>query len=127
MKKISTPNAPTPAGHYSQAVVYGGVVYVAGMLGRAPDTPDDADLGDAGAQTRTALANVEAVLVAAGSSLSRIVRMTIYVSDIDHWGGVNEAVAEVMGDHRPARAIVPVRNFRDPYVVEIVATAALGG
>lgn len=127
MKKISTPNAPTPAGHYSQAVVYGGVVYVAGMLGRGPDAPADADLGDAGTQTRTALANVEAVLEAAGSSLSRIVRMTIYVSDIDHWGDVNDVVADVMGDHKPARAIVPVRNFRDPYVVEIVATAALGG
>lgn len=127
MKKISTPNAPTPAGHYSQAVVYGGVVYVAGMLGRGPDTPADADLGDAGTQTRTALANVEAVLEAAGSSLARIVRMTIFVSDVDHWGDVNDAVAEVLGDHKPARAIVPVRNFRDPYVVEIVATAALGG
>lgn len=127
MKKISTPKGPTPAGHYSQAVVYGGVVYVAGMLGRAPDAPADADIGDVGRQTRQALANVGAVLEAAGSSLSRLVHMTIYVTDVEYWGAVNEAVAEVLGEHRPARAIVPVRNFRDPYLVEIVATAALGG
>jgi enamine deaminase RidA (YjgF/YER057c/UK114 family) len=53
--------------------------------------------------------------------------MTIYVSDVALWGEVNAAYAEVMGDHKPARAIVPVNAFRDPYLVEIVATAALGG
>ena len=98
MKMISTPDGPTPAGHYSQAVVHGGVVYVAGMLGRDPSDPS-LDPGGAAEQTRTALANVRTVL---------------------------EAYAEVMGDHRPARAIVPVKAFSDPFVVEIVATAAVG-
>jgi 2-iminobutanoate/2-iminopropanoate deaminase len=124
MKIVSTPDGPTPAGHYSQAVVYGGVVYVAGMLGKDPATPD-APLGGAGEQTRTALRNVSTVLEAAGSSLNSVIRMTVFVSDIDYWGEVNEAYAEVMGDHKPARAIVPVKNFAEPYVVEIVATAAL--
>jgi len=126
VKTIHTPDGPTPAGHYSQAVVYGGVVYVAGMLGRDPKDPDR-DPGGAGAQTRQALENVATVLEAAGSGLGRVVRMTIYVSDIDLWGEVNEAYAEVMGDHKPARAIVPVKAFKEPYVVEVVATAALGG
>jgi len=126
MKAISTPNAPIPAGHYSQAVVYGGVVYVAGMLGIDPQNPD-ADPGDAAQQTRQALANVSAVLEAAGSDLTRVVRMMVYVSGHDLWGDVNTAYAEAMGDHRPARAIVPVQSFREPFVVEIVATAALGG
>ena len=126
MKNISTPDAPTPAGHYSQAVVYGGVVYVAGMLGIDPQAPD-ADPGDAAQQTRQALANVSAVLEAAGSDLTRVVRMMVYVSGHDLWGDVNTAYAEAMGDHRPARAIVPVQSFREPFVVEIVATAALGG
>jgi 2-iminobutanoate/2-iminopropanoate deaminase len=126
MKIISTPDAPTPAGHYSQAVVYGGVVYVAGMLGIDPRNPD-ADPGDAAQQTAQALANVSAVLEAAGSDLTRVVRMMVYVSGHDLWGDVNTAYAEAMGDHRPARAIVPVQSFREPFVVEIVATAALGG
>lgn len=126
MKMISTPNAPTPAGHYSQAVVYGGVVYVAGMLGQDPTAPDR-DPGDAATQTRQALANVAAVLDAAGSSLDRVVRMTIYVSDIAMWPTVNEVYAEAMGEHRPARAIVPVQKFKGSFLVEVVATAALGG
>ena len=126
MKIISTPDAPQPAGHYSQAVVYGGVVYVAGMLGIDPKNPE-ADPGDVGQQTRQALANVEAVLEAAGSDLGCVVRMMIYVSGHDLWGEVNRVYADVMGDHRPSRAIVPVQSFREPFVVEIVATAALGG
>ena len=52
--------------------------------------------------------------------------MMIYVSGIEHWSAVNEVYAEVMGSHKPARAIVPVKSFMDPYVLEIVATAALG-
>lgn len=126
MKFIQTSKAVEPAGHYSQAVVYGGVVYAAGVLGKDPDNPD-ADPGDAAQQTRQALANLSAVLEAAGSDLGCVVRMTIYVSGIEYWGAVNEAYAEVMGEHKPARAIVPVKNFVEPYVVEIVATAALGG
>ena len=125
MKLIHSEDGPQPAGHYSQAVVYGGVVYVAGMLGADPKHPD-ADIGGIEQQTRQALANVETVLEEAGSSLDCVVRMTVYVSDIEHWGPVNEVYAEVMGEHKPARAIVPVNHFRDPYLVEIVATAALG-
>jgi len=125
MKFIHTDDAPRPAGHYSQAVVYGGVVYVAGMLGYDPADPD-ADPGGPTEQTRQALMNVEAVLREAGSDLDCVVRMVIYVSDAEHWGPVNESYTEIMGDHKPARAIVPVDRFRDPYVLEIVATAALG-
>lgn len=126
MKIISTPDAPQPAGHYSQAVVYGGVVYVAGMLGIDPRAPE-ADPGDIARQTRQALANVSAVLEAAGSDLGCVVRMMIYVSGHGLWGEVNRVYAEVMGDHRPSRAIVPVQSFREPFLIEIVATAALGG
>ena len=125
MKFIHTKEGTQPAGHYSQAVVYGGVVYVSGMLGTDPKNPD-AHPGDAAEQTRQALTNIEVVLKEAGSSLESVVRMMIYVSGIEHWSAVNEVYAEVMGPHKPARAIVPVKSFRDPYVLEIVATAALG-
>lgn len=125
MKYIHTDAAPQPAGHYSQAVVYGGVVYVAGMLGHDAANPD-ADIGGPAEQARQALRNVEKVLEAAGSGLDCVVRMEIFVSDVEHWGPVNDVYSEIMGDHKPARAIVPVKKFRDPYVLEIVATAALG-
>ncbi len=124
MKIISTSEGVTPAGHYSQAVVYGGVVYVAGQLGKHPHD-HESDPGGAGQQTRQALENVATILDAAGSGLRYAIQITIYVSDIDMWEEVNEAYADVMGDHKPARVIVPVKKFMDPFVVEVVAIAAL--
>lgn len=80
--------------------------------------------GDIGEQTELALRNVEAVLQAAGSDLRNVLQMTIYVSDMELWGGVNAKYAEVMGDHRPARAIVPVKDLHFDTKIEIQAIAA---
>lgn len=124
MKPVSTSKAPLPAGHYSQAIVCGGLVYVAGQLGSDPNAPD-ALPGDAGAQTKQALANVDAILAEAGSGLAHVLLMTVYVTDIAFWSEVNEAYASVLGDHRPARAIVPVGPLHGDFLVEIQATAAL--
>lgn len=79
--------------------------------------------GDIGEQTELALRNVEAVLKEAGSDLSRVMQMTIYVSDIELWDRVNETYARVMGDHRPARAIVPVKDLHFGTKIEIQAIA----
>ena len=73
---------------------------------------------------KLALKNVEAVLNAAGSDLSRVLQMTIYISDIELWGKVNETYARVMGEHRPARAIVPVKDLHFGTQIEIQAIAA---
>lgn len=124
MKKISTPDAPTPKGHYSQAIVHGGLVYVAGQLAIDPEDPD-AEPGDAGAQTRLIFRNIAAILDAAGSSLDRLLQVTIYVTDVGSWGAVNEAFAEALGDHRPTRAIVPVGPLNRGRDVEVVAIAAV--
>ena len=79
IRTVNTPDAPQPAGHYSQAVVYGGLVYVAGQLAVDPRT-GERKLGSIEEQTERALRNVEAILVAAGSDLSRVLKMTVYVS-----------------------------------------------
>lgn len=125
MRRIETPQAPRPAGHYSQAVVHGDTVYVAGQLPIDPKHPD-ATPGDAAQQARQALTNVARILEAAGSGLDRVLQMTVYVSDVSHWGDVNRVYAEVMGDHRPARAVVPVGELHHGYLVEIQAIAATG-
>ena len=124
MHPISTANAPTPAGHYSQGVVHNGLVYVAGQLAIDPSAPE-APRGDASAQTRQALANVAAVLAEAGTDLSHVLQMTVYVTDVGLWPAVNEAYAEVMGSHRPARAIVPVGQLKSDFVIEIQAIATI--
>ena len=80
--------------------------------------------GDIGEQTELALRNVEAVLKAAGSDLQHVLQFTIYVSDMELWGAVNAKYAEVMGDHRPARAIVPVKDLHFGTKIEIQAIAA---
>ena len=125
MQVIETRDAPTAAGHYSQAIVHNGVVYVAGQL---PIDPKDKDrpVGSIEEQTERTLRNVEAILVAAGSGLDRVLQMTIYISDIELWGGVNAAYARVMGSHKPARAVVPVNDLHYGYQIEIQAIAAAG-
>lgn len=125
MKLVATDGAPRPGGHYSQAVVHGGTVYVAGQLPIDPADPKRPP-GDAAAQARQAMENVKAILEAAGSGLDRALQMTIYVSDISHWGEVNRVYAEMMGEHRPARAVVPTRDLHYGYLVEIQAIAAVG-
>jgi len=79
------------------------------------------------AQTELALRNVEAVLHAAGTDLQHVIQFTIYVSDMELWGAVNKKYAEIMGDHRPARAIVPVKDLHFDTKIEIQAIAAVKG
>lgn len=83
----------------------------------------EAFTGDIGEQTELALRNVEAVLKAGGSDLTKVLQMTIYVSDMELWDAVNKKYAEVLGDHRPARAIVPVKDLHFGTKIEIQAVA----
>jgi 2-iminobutanoate/2-iminopropanoate deaminase len=136
MRSIETAHAPRPAGHYAQGIVHGGLVYVAGQLPLNPVTlkPLDAsELDDrspealADAQTERTLRNVEAVLAAAGTDLSRVLSATVYVTGRYLWTPVNEAFARVFGSHKPARAIVPVPELKPGCLVEIQVVAALPG
>lgn len=123
MQPILTPRAPAPAGHYSQAVVHDGLVYVSGQLPIDPnrDTQVPGSIED---QTRQALHNVREILEAAGSSLGHVLQMTIYIADISLWSRVNAVYAEMMGEHRPARAVVPTKALHYGYMIEIQAVAA---
>ncbi|HMN10103.1 MAG TPA: RidA family protein [Gemmatimonadaceae bacterium] len=123
MEIVETSAAPLPAGHYSQAIVHDGVVYVAGQLPIAPGS-SDRTVGSMEQQTEQTLRNLEAILKAAGSGLDKVLQMTIYVSDISLWGEVNIAYARVMGAHKPARAVVPVKDLHHGYQIEIQAIAA---
>ncbi|MEJ2541753.1 MAG: Rid family hydrolase [Gemmatimonadota bacterium] len=124
IEPVHTPDAPRPAGHYSQAVVHAGTVYVAGMLPVDPGDPE-APLGDIGDQTRRVLANLARVLEAAGSGLDRLLQVTVYVTDLGSWTEVNAVFAEVLGPHRPARAVVPVLPLKRGAGLELMAIAAV--
>lgn len=124
IRRILTSNAPTPAGHYSQATVHDGVVYVAGQLAIDPATGEK-KLGTIEEQTERTLRNVEAILVAAGSDLAHLLKVTVYISDISLWAAVNTVYARILGEHKPARAIVPTKDLHHGFLIEIDAIAAL--
>ncbi len=122
MKEIVTENAPKAVGHYSQGIIDEGLIFVSGQVATNPKT-DDLVLDSVEAQTEQALRNVEAVLLAGGSDLSHVLKMTIFVSGMEHWSAVNETYKRILGEHRPARAIIPVGEFGDGLKIEIEAIA----
>ena len=124
MQAVITEDAPAPAGHYEQARVHDGVVYVSGQLPVDPVSGDQKD-DSIEEQTRQTLENVEAVLRAAGSDLDHVLKTTVYVSDIALWDRVNDVYASFFGEHRPARAVVPTRELHHGFQVEIEAVAVL--
>ena len=124
MKAIFTENAPKPAGHYSQGMVHGDLVFVSGQLAIDPKTGEKMT-GTIEEQTQRALENVAAIVKASGSDISNIIKATLYISDADMWGRVNDVFASFFGEHRPARAVVPSRNLPFGFDVEIEAIAIL--
>jgi 2-iminobutanoate/2-iminopropanoate deaminase len=124
MTFIQTPNAPTPGGHYSQAVAHNGLVFVSGIL---PITPTGEKLSDAtvAEQTQQVLANLDAILQAAGSQRNKVLKVTVFISDIESWGTVNQLYAGFFGEHRPARSMVPVTPLHYGFSIELEAIATL--
>ncbi len=124
MQSIQTDRAPKPAGHYSQAIVHGGLVFVSGQVSIDPATGEKV-VGPIVVQTERTLRNLEAVLQAAGSGLDKVLKVTVFIPDIALWGTVNEVYGRVFGDHRPSRSVVPIRDLAHGYLIEIEAVAAL--
>jgi len=122
IKRINTPNAPQPAGHYSQATVNNGLVFVAGQLSIDPKTGEK-KLGSIEEQTEQALANVHAILQAAGSDWERVLKMNISIADIELWDAFNKTYARVLGENRPARAVIPCGKLHHGFLIEIEAIA----
>jgi 2-iminobutanoate/2-iminopropanoate deaminase len=113
-----------PLGPYAPAVIAGDFVYLSGQLPYVAATSSMAS-GDIGMQTRQALANVEALLDASGSSRDRVVKVTVYLADAADFAGMNNAYAEYFGDHRPARTTVPGISLPPGVRIEIDAIALL--
>jgi len=124
MEKIKLPNAPSPKGHYSPAVVHNGLIFVSGQLPRDPIS-GEVETGSIEAQTELALRNVEQILLTANSDLHHVLQMTIYISEMELWDKINEVYARILGEHKPARAIVPVKDLHFDTKIEIQAIAAV--
>jgi 2-iminobutanoate/2-iminopropanoate deaminase len=118
MKIISTPNAPSAIGPYSQAVVSNGFAFVSGQVPLHPTTGKIVD-GDIAAQTERVLENLKAVLEACGSSLAQVVKTTVYLKDIGEFAGMNEVFARYFPEKPPARATIEAARLPRDVRVEI--------
>ncbi len=123
MKFVQTNKAPSAIGPYSQAVVANGMVFTSGQIAL---TPEGVMLeNDVTIQTIQVLKNLAAVLEEAGSSLSDVLKTTIFLADMDDFAVVNGLYAEAFGEHKPARSTVAVKTLPKNALVEIDAVALL--
>ena len=122
MKIISTKEAPAAIGPYSQGITTGNMVFCSGQLGVIPETGDFAG-SSIEEQTTQIFKNMEAVLLAAGSSLSRVVKTTVFLSSMNDFSAMNEIYKNNFGSHKPARSTVEAAALPKNGLVEIECIA----
>ena len=123
--EIVTCDQATPAGgHYSHAVIHGDLIFISGQLGFDPGTTK-INAKNFEEEMQNCLANMAAILSKAGSSVDRLLKVTIYLSDVKYWTSANKVYAEFLGTHKPARAVIPCNTLHHGFKVEIEAIAAI--
>ena len=124
LKRVTSANLPSPVGPYSPGISTGNLVFVSGQAGRDPATGTIA--ADVETQTEQTLENIAAILEAAGSDLSHVVRCGVFLVDIADFQKMNGVYARMFGGHRPARTTVQVAALPEPsLLVEIDAIAVI--
>jgi 2-iminobutanoate/2-iminopropanoate deaminase len=121
-RAIETDGSPKPGGHYAQGVVAGDLIYVSGQLPVAPNGAHNVGASFAD-QARQALANLLAVVEAGGGRRESVIRVTAYIVDTANWPAFNAVYADIFGDARPTRTVVPAPALHYGYLVEVDAVA----
>ncbi len=125
LRFIATEKAPKAIGPYSQGVIANGFVYTAGQVAFDPATMEMV-AGDIKAQTERVMANLDAILKAAGTSFDRVVKTTCFLADMGDFAAFNEVYAKWFGAHRPARSTVAVKTLPKNALVEVDVVALVG-
>lgn len=123
MEFVSTNNAPSAIGPYSQAIVHGGLVYTSGQIALTPK--GEMTENDIVKQTHQVLQNLSAVLKEANSSLEKVIKTTIFLANMDDFATVNTIYAEYFSSHKPARSTVAVKTLPRNALIEIDCIAAI--
>ena len=123
-KAIHSDNAPAAIGSYSQAIQSGNFVFLSGQIPLDPATMEIVD-GDFEARARRVFLNLQSVAEAAGGTLDQIVKLNVYLTDLDNFAGVNAVMAEFFEEPYPARAAVGVKSLPKGVDVEAEAILAL--
>jgi len=121
-KIVNTSRAPRPVGPYSQAVKANGWLYISGQIPIDPKTGEIAE-GPFEFQARTALNSLKAILEAGGSGIDRVIKVTIFLTDMRYFAQFNDIYSEYFGESRPARACMEVRRLPKDATIEIEAVA----
>jgi 2-iminobutanoate/2-iminopropanoate deaminase len=121
---VASTGAPMAIGPYSQGIAAGGLLFTAGQVALDPST-GELVVGGIADQTTRALENLRAVLAAAGSSPSQVIKTTVFLVDMADFAGMNEVYGRFFGSHRPARSTVAVAGLPRGALVEIEVIAAL--
>lgn len=118
---ISTEKAPKAIGPYSQGIISSGLIFTSGQLPIDPSTGEL--ITDIKLATRTCLENVKAILEEAGSKLDNVIKVTVFVKDINDFSIINEVYGEYFTNHKPARSLVQVSELPKGGLIEIEAIA----
>lgn len=124
MEAIHTEKAPKAIGPYSQAIKVGNMVFASGQIPVDPATGEFAEGGIKG-QTRQSLTNAQAILKEAGTDLSKVIKTTVFLSDMGNFAAMNEVYAEFFQQPYPARSAVAVKDLPKGALVEIECLAEL--
>src|SRR5699024_6856063 len=122
IKITHTDKAPAAIGPYSQATVVGNLVFTSGQIPIIPETGEHVK-DDIKKATRQSLENVKAILENSGSSLEKVAKVNIFISDMNNFAALNEVYSEYFSDHKPARCCVEVARLPQDNLVEIEAIA----
>lgn len=123
---INTSSAPKPVGTYSQAIKAGNTLYVAGQISMSPETSDIVGEGDFKKQLHQTFKNIAAIAEAAGGSLAHVVKLTIYVTDMNNQLAVSDVMQDYFEEPYPARAVIEVRALPKDVDVEVESILVLG-
>ena len=126
MKIISTPDAPSAIGPYSQGIAFNGMIQTSGQVALDPKSGQMVGEGDVVKEAEQVMKNLFAILKAAGTTPDKIVKTTIFLADMKDFAAVNEVYGKALGDHRPARSTVQAAALPKNARVEIEALALLG-
>lgn len=124
IKNIHSDIAPAAIGPYSQAIIAGDFLYISGQLPIDSKTGNFAS-NDITSQTKQSLLNIMAICQSAGVSLNHIVKVNIFLKDLNHFNAMNTVYAQVFGQHKPVRAAVEVARIPKDALIEIEAIAYL--
>ena len=124
METVNAPNAPDAVGPYCHGIKHGDTLFTSGQIALDPATGEMVK-GDVQDETRQVLKNLEAILTAAGTSKEKVIKVTVFITDMNDFGKINEVYADFFGGHTPARACVQVARLPLDVRVEMEMVAAL--